>query len=119
MNSIVSLIIVWLITALALFIVSKLPFGVEIDSVPKALTSAAVFGLVNAVVQFFATPVNWLTFGLLAWVFNIIVFGLTAWLVQGFRLKMGIFSAILGSISLTIISSLIKYLINSIFPVAA
>lgn len=120
MNGIISLVIVWLITAAALFIVSKLPTGVEIDSVKKALISAAVFGLVNAVIQFFATPINWLTFGLISWVFNIIAFGVAAWLVQGFRLRWGILSAIIGAIALSIISSLIKYGINTlIFPVTS
>lgn len=120
MNSLISLIIVWLVTAIALILVSKLPTGVEIDTFPKALISAAVLGLVNAVVQFFATPVNWLTFGLLSWVFNIIAFGIAAWLVQGFRLRWGIISAIIGAICLSVISSLIKYGINTfIFPVVS
>ncbi|ELR99860.1 phage holin family protein [Gloeocapsa sp. PCC 73106] len=120
MNQIISLIIVWLVTAIALYIVSKLPTGVEIDSFGKAMVSAAVFGLVNAVLQFIATPFNWITFGLFSWVINIVVFALAAWLVQGFRLRWGILSAIIGAIALAIITSLIRYGINTfIFPIVA
>jgi len=120
MNNIISLIIIWLVTAVALFLVSKLPFGVEIDGFPKAMISAAVFGLINAVIGFIAFPFNWITLGLFAWVFNIIAFGVAAWLIQGFRLRMGILSAILGAFSLAVITSIINYILDTfIFPIAA
>lgn len=46
--NLVSLLIAWLITSVSLFIISKLPTGVEIDGFQKAIISAAVFGLLNA-----------------------------------------------------------------------
>lgn len=120
MNSIISLVIFWLVTAVALYLVSLLPFGVEIDSFPKALISAIVFGLVNGIIGIVAFPFNFITFGLFSWFFNIIAFGIAAWLVQGFRLRMGILSAILGAFSLAIVSSIINHVINTfIFPVAS
>ena len=120
MGDIISLLIIWLVTAVALFLVSKLPFGVEIDSFPKALISAAIFGVVNAVVRFVTSPVNFITFGIFSWVFNIIAFGIAAWLVRGFRLRMGIISAILGALSLAIVSSLLNYILTSfIFPIVS
>ena len=48
---IVSLVIAWLVTSVSFFIISKLPIGVEIDTFGKAMVSAAVFGLLNALVR--------------------------------------------------------------------
>ncbi|MDE5107449.1 MAG: phage holin family protein, partial [Trichodesmium sp. St17_bin3_1_1] len=42
--SISQLLILWFVTAVSLFIISKLPTGVEIDDFKIALISSAVFG---------------------------------------------------------------------------
>lgn len=113
--NIVTLLIVWLVTAVSLLIISKLPVGVEIDTPQKAFFSAAILGIVTAVVRpilrlIFAVP-NIVTFDLLSGLFTftiaVICFGLAASLVQGFRLRYGIWSAVLGAFALTIINSLI------------
>lgn len=109
---IVGVLIIWLVTAVSLYIISKLPFvGVKISSPQKALTSAAVFGVLNAflgpILRFLAFPITFLTLGLFAIIINAIIFGLAAYLVQGFRLEKGFLSAILGAILLGLINSLI------------
>ncbi|HAZ42968.1 MAG TPA: hypothetical protein DDW76_16800 [Cyanobacteria bacterium UBA11369] len=105
------LLLTWLATTASLLIVSSLPLGVEIDSFQKALLSAAVFGVLNAflapVLQILALPITILTLGIFALIVNAIVFGLAAWLVHGFRLRWGVWSALLGSIALSIINSII------------
>lgn len=110
----VQILITWLIVASSLIIVSKLPIGVEIDSYPKALMSAVIFGLLNAVLTpllkvAFAIP-NLLTLGLLSSVFsfviNVVVFAAAAALVQGFELRRGIWSAVLGALGLSLATSL-------------
>ncbi|GAB4240755.1 MAG: phage holin family protein [Stanieria sp.] len=107
----VALLITWLVTAVSLFIISKLPIGVEIDSFGKALFSAVVFGILNAllrpVLAFFAFPITIITFGLFALVINAIIFGLAAALVTGFRLRWGFWSALIGSFALGVINSII------------
>ena len=117
---IVPLLIAWVVTAVSLYIISKLPLGVEIDSPGKAFISAAVMGIVNAVVRpvlrlFFAAP-NLLAFDLLSSLFTFIItvvcFGLAAWLAQGFRLRFGIWSAILGAFTLSVFSGLIYKLLG-------
>ncbi|MBD1928747.1 phage holin family protein [Trichocoleus sp. FACHB-90] len=114
---IVSLLVAWLVTAVSLFIISKLPIGVEIDTFPKALISAAVFGLLNALVRpvifFLSLPITILTLGLFLFVLNAIIFGLAAYLVHGFRLRWGIWSALIGSIALSIINSIIYKLLGA------
>jgi putative membrane protein len=72
----IGLIITWLVTAVSLFIIAQLSAftGVEIDNFKKALISALVFGLLNALVRpvfaFFAFPLTFLTFGLFAFIFS-------------------------------------------------
>ncbi len=106
-----SLVIAWLVTSVSFFIISKLPIGVDIDTFGKAMISAAVFGLLNALVRpvfmFFGFPLVLVTFGLWIIVINAIIFGLAAWLVEGFRLRWGIWSALLGAIALGFINSLL------------
>ncbi|MEK0196010.1 phage holin family protein, partial [Microcoleus anatoxicus] len=48
-----------------------------------------------------------ITFGLFMIVINAAIFGLAAWLVDGFRLRWGIWSALLGAIALGFINSIL------------
>jgi putative membrane protein len=114
----ISLLVAWVVTSISLFIISKLPTGVEIDTFGKALWSAAVFGILNALLRpilvILAFPITLLTFGLFAIVLNAIIFGLAAWLVTGFRLRWGFWSALIGAIALGIINSLIYRVLGAI-----
>ncbi len=111
------LLITWLVTTISFLIISRLPIGVEIDSFGKAAISAAVFGILNALLRpilgFFTFPFIILTLGLFLFVLNAIIFGLAAWLVPGFRLRWGFWSALIGSIALSIINSLIFRLLGA------
>ncbi|BAY26063.1 hypothetical protein NIES2100_58740 [Calothrix sp. NIES-2100] len=120
MNEIWTVLIVWLVTSVSLLIISKLPLGVEIDTPNKAFLSAAVLGIVTTLVRpilglVFAIP-SLMTFNLLADLFTfmiaVVCFSLAAWLVEGFRLRYGIWSAILGALALTIINNLIYRLLG-------
>lgn len=112
------IIITWIVTTISFLIISRLPLGVEIDSFGKAAWSAAVFGILNALVRpiiaFFAFPITFLTLGLFSIVINAIIFGLAALLVNGFRLRWGIWSAIIGTIALSIVNSLLFSLLAGI-----
>lgn len=108
-------IITALVTAVSLFLISKLPIGVQVDNFTIAIISGVVFGILNA----FVAPVisaivgigNVLTLGLIQGVFsllvNVILFGLAAWLVSGFRLTKGWLSALLGAICLAFVNSIL------------
>ncbi|MBF2015220.1 MAG: phage holin family protein [Rivularia sp. T60_A2020_040] len=114
--NIMSLLVAWLVTAISFLIISKIPFiGVEVDSLNKSFVSAAVLGIVTVLVQpilrlFFAIP-NLLTLtlfqGLFTFIISAICFGIAAFLVQGFRLRYGIWSAIMGALTLSVVSNLI------------
>lgn len=111
----VDLLIAWLVSASSLLIITKLPVGVEIDSPVKAYTSAAVLGIVAAVVNPILRAVlfipNLLTFGLLSGFFTFLIsaiaLGIAAAAVSGFRLRFGVWSALLGALTLSIVSNII------------
>jgi putative membrane protein len=111
----IPLLITWLVITVSLIIVSKLPLGVEIDSFNKALVSGAVFGILNVAGQWILSTfglIQWLSLGLFGLILNVIVFGLAAKLVVGFRLKWGIWSAILGAFFLSIVMGLVNWAVN-------
>ena len=110
----------WPIRAIVLLIVAWLPLGVEVDSFPIALLAAVLIGLLGTLLiwplKLVLGPVWAVTSlgGLISpvsllfnWVITVILFGLAAWLIQGFRLKNGVVSAILGGIVYTVLSTVI------------
>lgn len=100
--------VVWLVTAVGLLIMSKLPLGIEIKDFGTALVSALVLGLLNALLRpvlgFLFFPVTFLTLGLFALVLNAFVFWLASKLVSGFHLRGGAFSALIGPIVLSFLT---------------
>jgi putative membrane protein len=110
----------WPIRALVLLIVAWLPLGVEVDSFPIALLSAAVIGLLGTLLiwplKLLLGPVWAVTSlgGLISpvsllfnWLITVILFGLAAALIQGFRLKRGLLSALLGGVVYAVLSAII------------
>jgi len=110
----------WPVRALVLLIVAALPLGVEVDSFGVALLSAAVIGLLGTLLVLplkgvlalpwaitslggLIAPVSWLY----NWLITVILFALAAWLIQGFRLRNGVVSAVLGAVVYAVLSALI------------
>jgi putative membrane protein len=119
MSFLIPFIIGVIITALSLLIISKIRFlGIEVDGVGKALLSGVVFGVLSWLLGWMAGSkiLNVLTLGLLWLVVNTIIFGLSAWIVEGFRLRNGILSAILGAIALTFVNSFLFKILSLVFP---
>ena len=112
----VVLLISWLVTTISFLIISKLPIGVEVDSFKKAAISAVVFGILNALLKpiltFFSFPFIVLTFGLFLFILNAIIFGIAAAIVPGFRLRWGLWSALIGSLALSFINSILFSIIS-------
>lgn len=102
---------VWLVTSLSLYILSRLPTGIQMDGFGPALAGGLVLGLLNAflrpVLGFLAFPITFITLGLFSFVLNGIVFMLAASLVRGFSLSRGCLTAIIGSILLGLLNALI------------
>jgi putative membrane protein len=118
----INLVVFWIVTAIALYIISKIPFtGVEIANFKKAIIAAIVLGIVNAllgpILNFLGAPLNFLTFGLFSIIISAFIFGLSAWLVPGFALRKGILSAIIGAVLLGLINYGIYYVLSQFVPV--
>jgi putative membrane protein len=106
----------WPIRAVILLLITRLPIGVEMVSFPIALVSALVISLAGTLLvwplRLILAPLRMVTTigGLLPvgflfeWLISIILFGFTAWLIQGFRLRNGLFSAALGALAYSVCS---------------
>jgi putative membrane protein len=119
----------WPIRALILLLVSRLPLGVEMESFPIALISAVVIGLLGTLLiwplKFILAPIWAITSlgGLISpvsflfnWLITIILFGLAAWLIQGFRLRNGLMSAVLGALVYSVLSTVALQLLGLDVP---
>jgi putative membrane protein len=115
MGFLLGFVITTLVVALSLFIISKLPIGVEIDTPGIAIVSAIVFGILNGLLGWLVSFLNftWIL-SPLALVLNVAIFGLAAWLVEGFRLKNGLISAALGAFALAVVTSLVNYVLTNV-----
>ncbi len=115
----------WPIRALVLLIVAWLPLGVEIESFPIALLAAVVIGLLGTLLiiplkAVLALPWAVASLGglispvtlLFNWLITVILFGLAAWLIQGFRLRRGLLSAVLGAVVYAVLSTVILRLLG-------
>lgn len=106
----------WPIRAAILLLISRLPLGVEMANFQVAFLSAAVIGLLGTLLmwplRFVLAPLKLITTlgGLIPvgflfdWLISIFLFALTAWFIQGFRLRNGFASAVLGSLVYSLIS---------------
>ncbi len=111
----VSLLITWLVSALALLIVAYIIPGIRVDSFTTALIAALVIGLVNATIGFIlkilTLPLTIVTLGLFLLVINALMLMLAAKVVKGFEVS-GFLSALVGSILL----SLVTWAIRAVLP---
>ena len=101
----------WLATAIALLVTASVVPGLTITGIKAAIIGAAILGFVNAVVKpiliVFTLPLTILTLGLFLLVVNAIALGLVGYLTPGFVVG-GFFSALFGSLVLSIVSGLIN-----------
>ena len=104
----------WILTAVAVWIVANLGLGISVSGPKSALIAALVIGLVNAtlglLLKILTFPLTILTLGLFWFVINALMLELAASLVPGFHVR-NFFAAFVGAILLSIVSSLLQWLI--------
>jgi putative membrane protein len=104
----------WLVTTVAILIVTQVMRGVQVSSVGVAVVAAAILGILNALVRpiliFLTLPLTIVTFGLFLFVINALLFWLAGAIVPGFRVD-SFGSALIGSL----IVSVISLIVHSIF----
>jgi putative membrane protein len=109
-----TLLLVWLINAIALMAVAYLLPGIAVSSFVTALIAALVLGLVNAVMRpiliLLTLPVTLLTLGLFIFVINGLLFWFVGSFVAGFSVN-GFWPGVFGAIAYSIVSWALSALI--------
>lgn len=109
-----TLILTWVINALALLIITYLVPSIHIKSFGTALIIAIVLGLINKVIRpvliLLTLPVTVVTLGLFILFVNALCFWFASSLLKGFEVS-GFWSAFFGSILYSIVSWLLSALI--------
>jgi putative membrane protein len=105
----------WLLSAIALLIVSRVVTGFQVDSLVTALIAALVFGLLNATVglllKLVTLPLTILTLGIFLVVVNAFVLKLAAGFVPGFHIRT-FGAAFWGAAVLAVIQMLFRFLLS-------
>jgi putative membrane protein len=101
------LLLKWFALALAIIFVAWIVPGIHVASFISALWVCIVIGIINIfirpLIMLITLPINIITLGLFTFIVNALLLMLTGVLVPGFTVN-GFFSALLGSILLSIIS---------------
>ena len=108
------MLIQWVLTALAIWIVSRLIPGFEVSGAMSALIAAVVIGFVNATLGLFLKivtfPLTLVTFGLFWLVINALMIELASAIVPGFHVH-GFGAAFWGAIVLSLVNMALKWLV--------
>ncbi len=104
----------WILSAVAVWIVAHLGLGISVSGPVAALIAAAVIGFVNAtlglLLKILTFPLTIVTLGLFWFVINALMLEVAAAFVRGFQVR-GFVAAFLGAIVLSIVSSILQWLI--------
>jgi putative membrane protein len=105
----------WAITALALWVSSRLFKGLKFDNAGSLIISALLLGLANALVKplliILTLPLTLVTFGLFILVINALMILLVAWIVKGFKVS-GFWTAFFAAIFISLLSVLMGALVS-------
>ncbi|MBF2062827.1 MAG: phage holin family protein [Calothrix sp. C42_A2020_038] len=113
---IVNFLLTWLIAAISLLITAYIVPGFQFDSFGTAAVAALILGLVNAFVRpvifIFTLPLTIVTLGLFLFVINAFMLWFVGILTPGFIIT-GFIPALLASIILTIVSTILGLLVRN------
>jgi putative membrane protein len=104
----------WVLSALAIWIVSRVVPGFIVSSATAALIAAVVIGLVNAtigmIIKIVTFPLTVLTLGLFWFIVNAAMIELASAFVPGFHV-LSFASAFWGGIVLSLVNMLLKWVV--------
>lgn len=111
-----TLILVWILNAVALLVVAYLLPGITVASFGSALIAALVLGLLNMLVKpvlvLLTLPITIVTLGLFLIILNALLFWFAGSILKGFQVN-GFWWAVIGAILYSIISGLLSMLLAS------
>ncbi|MCX5590027.1 phage holin family protein [Alcaligenes endophyticus] len=110
-----SLLLIWILNAVALLVVAYVLPGITVASFGSALIAAILLGLLNALVKpiliVLTLPITIVTLGLFLFVLNALVFWLAGSIIKGFVVN-GFWWAVLGAIIYSLVSGLLIGLVQ-------
>jgi putative membrane protein len=105
----------WLLAALSLFITAQIVPGFVVKGVAAALIASFVLGLANAIVRpilvLLTLPLTIVSLGLFLFVVNALTIWFVGTVTPGFKVT-GFLPALVGSIVLSIVSSVLDFFFN-------
>jgi putative membrane protein len=108
-----SILIRWLLSALALMLVAYVIPGIELSNFYIALITAVIIGLLNVFIRpilvLITLPINIITLGLFTFVLNALLFWFAASFIDGFSVS-GFWAAFFGALVFSVISSILSNL---------
>ena len=108
------LLLSWILTALAVWIVAQLVPGFYIHGAAAALIAALVIGFINAtlgaLLKIITFPLTIVTLGIFWFVINALMLELASALVPGFQIR-GFGAAFIGGIVLSVVNLLLKAIV--------
>lgn len=115
-----ALLLRWVINAVALWVAVQLVPGIRApDNVVTLAATAAIFGLVNAlirpVLKLVTCPLILLTLGLFTLVINALMLWLTSWIAGFFDLGFavdGFVAAVLGAVVVSVVSVVLSWFVR-------
>lgn len=110
-----TLLLVWILNAVALLAVAYLLPGITVASFGSAMWAALILGLVNMLVKpvliLLTLPITIVTLGLFLFVINALLFWLVGSMLTGFKVN-GFWWAVIGAIVYSLISGFLTNLIS-------
>jgi len=105
----------WLILTVAIIIASYLLEGIRVSGFFSAFFAAAMLGILNAffrpIIFILTLPINIMTLGLFTFVINAIMLMMASGVISGFEVS-GFWSAVFGSLSISIVSWILTSFIS-------
>jgi len=105
----------WVLSAVAVWIVSRVVPGIYVSGPIAALIAALVIGFINAtigvVLKILTFPLTLVTLGLFWFVINALMLKFASALVPGFQVH-GFMAAFLGAILLSLVNMMLKWLVQ-------
>jgi Predicted membrane protein len=105
----------WIILTVSIIIASYLLEGIHISGFFSAFFAAAVLGILNAlfrpILLILTLPINVLTLGLFTFIINALMLKMASGIIPGFEVH-GFWTAIIGSLIISVISWLLNSFIS-------
>ncbi|MGO1253890.1 MAG: phage holin family protein [Alcaligenes aquatilis] len=109
-----TLLLVWILNAVALLVVAYILPGIVVASFGSALIAALVLGLLNTLVKplliVLTLPITIVTLGLFLLVLNALVFWFAGSILKGFQVE-GFWWAVIGAVVYSLVSGLLSGLL--------